>query len=150
MKIEITHQLPFLFDAMLNQNVRPIFAIFFPSFLIVQNREWVYWTISCYAYTIKIDWFWASFKMLNLTRLGLWLLVGRIIFKFIINLGLYIPPIKHVAEAINLVSVNKWLKHTFDTSYIILLLYPPYPPAFGSKGVILWVVLYFPCSHFTE
>ena len=77
---------------MLTQKVRPIFAIFFPFFLIVQNREWVYWTISCYAYTVKIDWFWASFKMLNLTRVGLCLLVGRIVFKFIINLRLYIPP----------------------------------------------------------
>ena len=43
--------------------------------------------------------------MLNLKRVGLWLLVGRIVFKFIINLGLYIPP--NMAEAICLVSTNK-------------------------------------------
>ena len=90
---------------MLTQKVQPIFAIFFPSFLIVQNREWVYWTISCYAYTMKIDWFWASFKMLNLTRVGLWLLVGHIIFKIIINLAIYTA--WHMAEAIRLVSTNK-------------------------------------------
>ena len=43
--------------------------------------------------------------MLNLTRVGLWLLVGRIVFKFIINLRLYIPP-NRMAEAIRLVSTN--------------------------------------------
>ena len=44
--------------------------------------------------------------MLNLTRVGLWLLVGRIVFKFIINLRLYIPP-NRMAEAIRLFSTNK-------------------------------------------
>ena len=42
--------------------------------------------------------------MLNLTRVGLWLLVGRIVFKFIINLAIYTA--KHMAEA-SLVSTNK-------------------------------------------
>ena len=44
--------------------------------------------------------------MLDLTRVGLWLLVGRIVFKFIINLRLYIPP-NRMAEAIRLFSTNK-------------------------------------------
>ena len=42
------------YDTILNQKVRPFFSVFFSYFLILQNRAWVYWTNSCYAYTIKI------------------------------------------------------------------------------------------------
>ena len=42
-----------LSDAMLNQEVRPIF-VFLLSFLILQNRVWVYGSIACYAYKTKI------------------------------------------------------------------------------------------------
>ena len=41
-------------DAILNQKINRPFSVFFSSFLILQNRVWVHWTNSCYAYTIKI------------------------------------------------------------------------------------------------